>query len=128
MATFYKLDGKVAVLVDTVEHQQWVLEDPDHGRRVVKLDEFNDGAVRVSTVFLLGINHAFGGEHPLLFETMIFGGPMDEYQDRYSTWEEAEAGHATVLKELFQQMPEIVPPPPPSGGYATRFERILKDD
>jgi len=50
---------------------------------------------------------------------------MDEYQVRYSTWEQAEAGHAAALEELFQQMPELAPP---KESYATRFERILRDD
>ena len=34
---------------------------------------------------------------PLLFETMIFGGPHDGYQERYTFWDEAEAGHAKAL-------------------------------
>lgn len=34
------------------------------------------GGARVSTVFL-GIDHQFGMGEPLLFETMIFGGPHD---------------------------------------------------
>lgn len=46
----------------------------------------------VSTVFL-GIDHNFGDGAPLLFETMIFGGKHNEYQRRYATWTEAEAGH-----------------------------------
>jgi len=35
---------------------------------------------------------------PLLFETMIFNGPDDgEYQERCSTWEEAEAMHERAV-------------------------------
>lgn len=73
---------------------------------------------RVSTVFVM-INH--GGEPPVLFETMIFWDnceevagdeeklardsirrlsapfPLDEYQERYSTLEEARAGHARAV-------------------------------
>jgi hypothetical protein len=52
-------------------------------------------AVSISTVFL-GLDHGFSmnDEHvPLLFETMIFGGEHDEYQERYATWDEAVAGH-----------------------------------
>lgn len=59
------------------------------------------GNIRVSTVFL-GLDHNFSPlGPPLLFETMIFGGPHDQYQDRYSTWEEAEQGHlrAVVIAE-----------------------------
>jgi hypothetical protein len=53
--------------------------------------------VKISTVFL-GIDHNFFGESlPILFETMVFGGPMDGEQRRYSTWDEAELGHATIV-------------------------------
>lgn len=58
--------------------------------RIVKQEMIND--VRVSTVFL-GIDHQFGDGPPLLFETMIFGGEHDEYQDRCSTWSEAVEMH-----------------------------------
>ena len=54
---------------------------------------------RVSTVWL-GLNHSFGEGPPLIFETMIFGGPHDEYQDRYSTEEDALAGHKRVVAAL----------------------------
>lgn len=58
--------------------------------------------VRVSTVFL-GCDHRwnFDGSdapQPILFETMVFGGVFDEYQERYCTWDEAVAGHATRLR------------------------------
>ena len=55
------------------------------------------GDVKVSTVFL-GLDHNFGEGEPLIFETMIFGGEHDQEQDRYSTREEALAGHAKMEK------------------------------
>jgi hypothetical protein len=57
------------------------------------------GASAVSTVFL-GRDHSFGGGAPLLFETMVFGGPLDGEEDRYSTWDEAEAGHAAMVERV----------------------------
>jgi len=55
------------------------------------------GDVLVSTVFL-GLDHSFGVERgPILFETMIFGGPEDGYQERYRTKDEAIVGHAHAL-------------------------------
>jgi hypothetical protein len=64
---------------------------------VVKQDQVTL-EVRVSTVFL-GLNHAWLGQGPpLIFETMIFGGPEDGYQDRYTTWDEAIKGHEKALK------------------------------
>ena len=56
----------------------------------VRKEQF--GSVSVSTVFL-GMDHSFGGGSPVLFETMIFGGEHDQYQERYCTWDEAEKGH-----------------------------------
>ena len=59
------------------------------------------GKVKISTVFL-GLDHSFGGNTPILFETMIFGGKHNDYQRRYATWEEAELGHSkavTLVKE-----------------------------
>ena len=56
------------------------------------------GAIRISTVFL-GLDHnIFGRDRPALFQTMTFGGP-DQYEvcERYSTWEEAEAGHKRIV-------------------------------
>jgi hypothetical protein len=57
------------------------------------------GAVEVSTVWL-GLNHNFGSGPPLIFETMIFGGEHDSYQDRYSTEAEALAGHDRIVAVL----------------------------
>lgn len=62
----------------------------------VALDEPAPG-IEVSTVFLFGINHRYDDGPPLLFETIIFGGEHDEYQERYPTWDEAVAGHARAV-------------------------------
>lgn len=75
---------------DAIEWAEW-MEKAD---RRVALTEFDGG--RVSTVFL-GIDHAFGLAAPLLYETMIFGGPHSEEQWRYRTREAALAGHADAV-------------------------------
>lgn len=58
------------------------------------------GAFHVSTVFL-GIDHAFHGGPPVLWETMIFGAPkghpLDGYQERYTSRGEAIEGHARAV-------------------------------
>ncbi len=51
----------------------------------------------VSTVWL-GVDHSFGQGSPLIFETMIFGGRFDDYQERYSTEQDALVGHQATLK------------------------------
>ncbi|MDX1247536.1 hypothetical protein GHK05_20720 [Sinorhizobium meliloti] len=59
---------------------------------------------QVSTVFL-GLDHQFGRGPPLLFETMAFrkGGGDCEQCERYSTWDDAEAGHAAMVRRLQRQ-------------------------
>lgn len=66
--------------------------------RKVARTELLDGSV-VSTVFL-GLDHNFepGHRRKILFETMIFGGPQDGYQERCSTWIQAEKMHRRVVK------------------------------
>lgn len=73
----------------------WANEFEEKNRKVAhtKINE----EVFVSTVFL-GLDHNWGMGPPLVFETMIFGGPHDEYQTRYSTWDEAVAGHEIAVK------------------------------
>ena len=56
------------------------------------------GDTFVSTVWL-GLNHAWEGP-PLIFETMVFEGPLDGECDRYSTLAQAEAGHAAMLARV----------------------------
>lgn len=60
----------------------------------------NVGDTLVSTVFL-GIDHNFDEQGlPVLFETMVFGGALDEYQERYTSAEEAEWGHEQIVKRV----------------------------
>jgi hypothetical protein len=63
---------------------------------VVALDYV--GEARVSTVFL-ALDHSYRDDGPpLLFETMVFGGRDDMWQDRYATREGALAGHAEAVE------------------------------
>lgn len=58
------------------------------------------GESRVSTVFLsLDQNHGGIGA-PVLYETMIFGGPLDQERERYETRQQAEAGHERWVERL----------------------------
>jgi hypothetical protein len=90
MMTQYILNGKTAVPATLKQWARWY-ETADCA---VAKDQIGD--VRISTVFL-GLDHSFGDGPPLLFETMIFGGVHDQYQDRCSTWDEAEAMHAAAV-------------------------------
>ncbi|MFA6066850.1 MAG: hypothetical protein WC707_06740 [Candidatus Babeliaceae bacterium] len=83
----YILKGKTPVECNDL--MEWA-KQMEGKNRIVEQSQFED--VKVSTVFL-GLDHSFGDGEPLLFETMIFGGEHDQYQDRYSTWDEAVEGH-----------------------------------
>ncbi|MCK1670348.1 hypothetical protein [Bradyrhizobium sp. 150] len=60
----------------------------------------------VSTVFL-GLDHNHGGGEPILFETMVFGGPLDSDSMRYHTYDQAEAGHAATVIEARKACEQI---------------------
>lgn len=96
----YILDGHNPVpCPDLMEWGRW-MQTADR-----QVDRTQVGESDVSTVFL-GIDHAFGNDGPVLFETLIFGGPRDGDGDRYQTWEQAEAGHARYVDELKAKDPD----------------------
>lgn len=58
------------------------------------------GPSEVSTVFL-GFDHSFGKGPPVLWETMVFGGPLAEEQDRCAgNREQAEAMHEKMIERV----------------------------
>lgn len=77
--------------------EKWALFFENLDRRRVEFTRV--GPAAVSTVFL-AINHAWGEGPPVLWETMIFGGPMDNHQERCAgSREQAIAMHFdTVAK------------------------------
>ena len=92
MSKTFILKGKQLIPCDDLLKWATEFESTDHR---VAVSEQND--VRVSTVFL-GVDHSFGKSKPLLFETMIFGGEHDQFQERCSTWQEAEQMHQRACK------------------------------
>jgi hypothetical protein len=112
MREFYNRDGKPIDLMEWARERQ---EDNHIGDTTV------DG-VRVSTVWL-GLDHGYGPGPPLIFETMIFGGPHDNFCERYSTKEQAQAGHDRIVTALREgRDPEDDPPavPPTEDAILTR--------
>lgn len=113
-------DGKTPVRVsDTLAWGRW-MQLPD---RILAQDVIN--GFMVSTVFL-GLDHAFLGGPPVLFETMVFGPESfnDEIQVRYTTWDEALAGHqriAASVREWEQSAAKI------TGDMIRRVAKPSKD-
>ena len=92
MADYAILDKDHSVIeIDNVI--EWGMQFEIANRRV---DETKIGDIRISTVFL-GIDHTYGKGPPLWFETMIFGGKHDQFQDRCSTWSQAIELHKAAV-------------------------------
>lgn len=89
--SYYILADKKPVLITDL--MTWA-ESFEKSNKVVAKTHI--GHILVSTVFL-GLDHSFGGQIPILFETMIFGGKHDRYQERYATWKSAERGHEKAV-------------------------------
>jgi hypothetical protein len=62
------------------------------------------GDAEVSTVWL-GLDHGYEDTGPLIFETLVFGGPLDDEMERYATEAEALAGHEAMVVRVEQAGP-----------------------
>jgi rubredoxin len=77
---------------DLLTWARW-FEDGGGASRTVATDDI--GGSRVSTVFL-ALDHSFGHGLPVLWETMVFGGPLDGEMARYTSKGDALAGHQAM--------------------------------
>jgi hypothetical protein len=92
MKNYILKNKKPVICNNTIRWAVWFSEND----RVVKQTQLDN--VFISTVFL-GIDHNWGEKgKPILFETMIFEGKHNGYQERYCTWEDAELGHERACK------------------------------
>jgi hypothetical protein len=107
---YYVLCGHTPIAADTLMWEHAVAKrtegcaagnDPFRVART----EINDKCA-VSTVFL-GLDHQWGEGDPILFETMIFGGPLDQEMWRYETWDQAERGHEDAVTEARKACAQI---------------------
>lgn len=93
MSAWYILDSNnKPVAKPTLEVAEWLQNNQD--RKIIKQEHIGD--IFISTVFL-GLDHAWGSNIPVLWETMIFGGEHDQYQERYTSYEDALEGHKKAL-------------------------------
>jgi hypothetical protein len=109
MSYYYILDADNEVVPVETWDEYWAWLDRERAARgqgtpvatlQVARELIGDRPDCVSTVFL-GLDHNWGGGPPLVFETMLF---TDDERDqslwRYSTWDEAVAGHAEVVSAV----------------------------
>ena len=83
-------EGYTAAMHNSRERYDWI----------VSKDEV--GAYSVSTVFLF-LDHRMTSTDgdPILWESMVFGeGPWADYQDRYTSRDEAERGHKAIIAKI----------------------------
>ncbi len=113
-AIYFDRQGREMQLMD------WGSKFEDKEYQIVKQDRIVK--YFVSTVWL-GINHRFMRQGPpLIFETMVFvddeKDPLNEYQEKYSTEEEALNGHEDVISIVKDYMSLGTSPP----GTVTEME------
>jgi hypothetical protein len=75
--------------------------------RIVAKTKLGDGSIQVSTMFL-GVDHQLGRGRPILWETMVFGGPLDQEMDGYTSRENAVRGHAAMVERVRQACAEAI--------------------
>src|SRR5262245_50077519 len=82
-----------------VDMMTWARAFEDVRNRIVSKTQIGNSC-EVSTVFL-GLDHRyFGDGPPLLFETLVFGGPLKDEMVRYSSWDDAVTGHAAMVRRV----------------------------
>lgn len=101
--------------VEEVDLMTWALWLEECGSRHVGYTQVNS-QVTVSTVFLGLDMRFFGDGPPILFETLIMGGPHNGDMWRYSSWDDAESGHAMSVKKARKAAGQKISEPSPSSS------------
>jgi len=101
MSHYILLDNQPIIEPDLLTWAMWL----ETAERTVAKDTIGDS--EISTVFL-GLDHAFGGGKPLLYETLVFGGALNQAMDRYSTLEEAQNGHEQMVLRVIDAQGEVI--------------------
>ena len=92
-------DGKTPIPIEDENQDLWSRWF-ESGDRVVAQTEVPGGMI--STVFL-GLDHNFSpGGPPVLWETMAFMDGNDSYQDRYTSYADALAGHKAIVEKALK--------------------------
>lgn len=96
-------DGEAVPCDDLEVWGAWFERSSKDRSRVIAADkdEGPDGSeIFVSTVFL-GLDHNFSGTGPpVLWETLVFGGPLADEMARYRSREAALAGHQEICARV----------------------------
>ncbi|WP_375469558.1 hypothetical protein [uncultured Nostoc sp.] len=98
---YYKLEGKTPVAVEShIDWNLWIAR-ATFAELTVMYNEFND--CLISTRFV-GIDLNPGSwnsnSQPMVFETLVMGGPLDGKRGFYPTWDEAIQGHLKICTQI----------------------------
>ena len=114
MSYYYILDAENDLVPVQTWDEYWAWLDREREARgqqtpiatlQVARDVWGERPNCVSTVFL-GLDHNWGDGPPAVFETMVFTNEADDSgQWRYSSWDEAVAGHGAVVSALRNGQP-----------------------
>jgi hypothetical protein len=97
MSRYYDVDGNPLEMLEWAEMFEKRPENGDWWQ----IGRTQIGDVSVSTVWM-GLDHNWGDGPPLIFETMVFGGPLSDECERYTTKEEAREGHSRWVAAVDQ--------------------------
>jgi hypothetical protein len=100
--------GEAQPCDDVLEWGRWFERSSKDRSRIIAADkdEGPDGTdVLISTVFL-GLDHQWGEGPPVLWESLVFGGPLDQQMQRYTSREAALAGHQALCVRVREMMGE----------------------
>ncbi len=92
----YILVGRELVPVSLMDWADWFAQPNDRvvGSTVI-------GGSTVSTVFV-GFDYAKGVGAPLVYQTAVFGGPLDGEVAYAATWTNAELAHTAMVQRVVQ--------------------------
>jgi len=100
-----------------IELEEYTKLFADRSYQIVKQTRLSDGT-HISTVWL-GIDHSFGGEVPVIFETLVTRKSNDEEEMyRYTSEEEARSHHEYLCEGGDTEQDK---------GYISRWKQISLD-
>jgi hypothetical protein len=108
----YILKGQCSYPCDDLEVWKAHLQMPTRWVGNTDLVDAQNRSVRICTVFL-GLDMSFGMGTPVLFETVVLGGTRDREVYRYTSWDEAQKGHAAIAQLIQSESGTRVVPTEP---------------
>ncbi len=88
--------GDDGIPIQETDYQKWSLWIKTADLTVARTRIDN---CEVSTMFL-GVNHGMTNGPPMLYETLVYGGPLHKETSHYSTKREALEGHERICAKV----------------------------